>query len=268
MDSAVLWAWMMTPLSGASTHGIEPMVAWHARLMTLAWGVLVPIGVLVARYWKLWPGQAWPQQLDHKGWWIVHRLVQWGAAILGTLGVYLVVQEGLGIGGVGLRGFSTHAADGTPRSSIAVFHFTLGITLVILVWLQIVAAYRRGSKGGPTDTRMRGDHYDMTPKRRRFERLHKTLGWSALVLAWAIILSGLWMADAPRWMLVGLLAWWASLFALAIRWQRQGRCIDTYQAIWGHDPQLPGLSLKPIGWGIRRIHDPSQPFNPPPRRPT
>jgi hypothetical protein len=263
MDSTMLWTWLMTPLSGASTHSIEPIVAWHARLMTLAWGVLVPIGVLVARYWKLWPGQAWPQKLDHKGWWIVHRLVQWSAALLGTLGVYLVVHEGSG-----LRGFSSLAADGSSRNSIAVFHFTLGLTLVILVWLQIAAAYRRGSKGGPTDTSMRGDHYDMTPKRRRFERLHKTLGWSALILAWAIIISGLVMADAPRWMLVALLLWWASLFALALHWQRQGRCIDTYQAIWGHDPQLPGLSIKPIGWGIRRIHDPSQPFITPPRRPS
>ena len=36
------------------------------------------------------------------------------------------------------------------------------------------------------------------------------------------------------------------------RLQRQGRCIDTYQAIWGPDPRHPGNRLKPVGWGVRR----------------
>jgi hypothetical protein len=34
--------------------------------------------------------------------------------------------------------------------------------------------------------------------------------------------------------------------------QRAGRCIDTYQAIWGLDPDLPGNRRRPIGFGIVR----------------
>ena len=30
---------------------------------------------------------------------------------------------------------------------------------------QVLGGYLRGSKGGPTDHRLRGDHYDMTARR-------------------------------------------------------------------------------------------------------
>jgi hypothetical protein len=98
----------------------------------------------------------------------------------------------------------------------------------------------------------RGDHYDMTPHRLHFERVHKGLGWLSVLAALAVLGLGLQVADAPRWM-AGLLAvWWLLLAVLAWQWQRQGRCIDTYQAIWGPDPRHPGNRLKPIGWGVRR----------------
>jgi hypothetical protein len=42
------------------------------------------------------------------------------------------------------------------------------------------------------------------------------------------------------------------LGAAFARWQRAGRCIDTYQAIWGPDPAHPGNRRPPVGWGVRR----------------
>ena len=47
--------WWLAPLSGATDHVIAAPVAWHARLMVLAWGVLIPVGVLWARFWKVAP---------------------------------------------------------------------------------------------------------------------------------------------------------------------------------------------------------------------
>ena len=38
-------------------------------LLSLAWAVLAPCGILAARFLKLWPGQDWPDRLDHPGWW-------------------------------------------------------------------------------------------------------------------------------------------------------------------------------------------------------
>ncbi|MGA7199891.1 hypothetical protein [Roseiarcus sp.] len=49
-----------------------------------------------------------------------------------------------------------------------------------------------------------------------------------------------------------LALWWMTLLGAAITLQRAGRCLDTYQAIWGPDPSLPGNRRKPIGWGVSR----------------
>lgn len=228
--------WLATPLSGAMVHDIERVVSWHARLMVLAWGVLLPLGALAARFFKVLPGQDWPRVLDARPWWHAHRGLQWSGVLLMTLALALVLARG-----------STPA-----RSPAATAHVWLGWLLAAAAWLQVAAGQARGSKGGPTAAALRGDHYDMTPRRVRFERLHKGLGWAALGGAMVCIGLGLLAADAPRWMPLVLALWWALLGAAFVRWQRAGRCIDTYQAIWGPDPAHPGNRRPPVGWGVRR----------------
>jgi hypothetical protein len=227
--------WLMTPLSGSAQHQPPDWMVWHARLMVLAWGVLLPLGALAARFFKVLPGQDWPRVLDHKGWWHTHRGAQWLGLALMVVGLWLA--WGRGSGGAGL---------------LAWLHGSLGLAVCALGLLQALGGLMRGSKGGPTAPRMRGDHYDMTPWRRGFERLHKVLGWLAVAAAVAVLALGLVVADAPRWMALALGAWWLALTVLFVRWQRAGRCIDTYQAIWGPDPAHPGNRLRPIGWGVRR----------------
>ena len=236
--------WLLSPLSGLPTHDIAPLIAWHARAMVLAWGVIFPVAILLARYWKIWPGQRWPQELDHKLWWHAHKYGQTFAVALMTLGVYLAWR-----------------ARGAQWSPGLMIHASLGWFLVLLGWMQLLGGWLRGSKGGPREPSMRGDHFDMTPRRRAFEWTHKLLGWLALSLAVLTVMLGLWLVDAPRWMLLSLTVWWAALVALAWRWQLQAKCIDTYQAIWGLDPNLPGMKCPPIGWGIRRVKSP-QTFKP------
>jgi hypothetical protein len=229
--------WLMTPLSGAATHEIAPWAYWHARLMVLGWGVLLPVGALAARYFKVLPRQDWPRRLDDQHWWRAHRWLQWSGVLLMTAGIALAWG----------RAEACNAWRGA-----AGWHAALGWSVAALGWLQVGAGLLRGSKGGPTDRQLRGDHYDMTPRRIWFERVHKGLGWATVLGAVAVIGLGLVAADAPRWMAVALAAWWALLAALAWRWQRAGRCVDTYQAIWGPDPAHPGNRLAPIGWGVRR----------------
>jgi vacuolar-type H+-ATPase subunit I/STV1 len=226
--------WLMTPLSGVAQHHIAPWAYWHARCMVLGWGVLLPLGALVARYFKVTPRQNWPEQLDNKAWWHGHRSLQWAGIFAMSLGMLLAF------------------GNGSAASPAARLHAWAGWAVATLGWLQIAAGLHRGSKGGPTDVQLSGDHYDMTRHRVWFERLHKGLGWLALLAAVLVMVLGLLLADAPRWMAVLLGAWWLLLTALALHWQRQGRCIDTYQAIWGPDPRHPGNRLKPIGWGVRR----------------
>ena len=229
--------WLMAPLSGAAEHTIAPWASWHARWMVLGWGLLLPAGALVARYFKVTPSQRWPQELDNKAWWHAHRTLQWAGIAAMTIGVLLAWDQG------------------QRATAAATAHSWAGWGLALLGWLQIAAGLVRGSKGGPTDAVLRGDNYDMTPHRLRFERFHKGLGWLAMLAAVVVIALGLAVADSPRWMPLLLCGWWVALAVLALRWQRQRRCVDTYQAIWGPDSAHPGNRLRPVGWGVHRPMD-------------
>jgi len=129
----------------------------------------------------------------------------------------------------------------------------------------VCAVTLRSNKGVPTDPRLpingelvdlHGDHYDMTLRRYWFERIHKLVGYLALLIALLAMLSGLWISDAPRWMPISLMLSWLGFILLFTRWQRQGRCLDTYQAIWGPGPDYSGNSMRVSGWGVRRIYPP------------
>lgn len=228
------WSWLLQPLSGVPMHDLPPWAYWHARAMVLGWGVLLPLGVFIARFFKVWPGQDWPRQLDNKIWWHAHRGLQWSGVLAMTAGAALVWGHGAGVG------------------IAARLHGVLGWVLCIAGWLQIASSLVRGTKGGPNESPTHGDHYDMTRWRVSFEVFHKALGWMAIAAAVSVIGLGLLVADAPRWMAVALCGWWLALGLLFAVLQGQGRCIDTYQAIWGPGEEHPGNRIAPIGWGVRR----------------
>lgn len=85
-----LLQWLTTPLSGVSEHAIEPNVFWHARLMVLAWGICLPLGGLVARYFMVTPRQNWPRALDNQFWWHAHRCLQYTGVLAMSVGLWLV----------------------------------------------------------------------------------------------------------------------------------------------------------------------------------
>ena len=243
-------AFLLQPWSGAAVHRIPAAWAWHGRLMVLAGAVLFPVGVILARYYKVTPRQDWPTELDNTFWWNGHRLTQYLGVGLMTAAAGLIWMTCSG------EGF----AEGSCSAGRLTQHELAGLAALAAGWMQVALGLARGSKGGPTDRgadpgnprSWRGDHYDMTPRRIRFEWTHKLLGYVALVLAVVAIVTGLIHADAPHWMFLVLLVWWASLVAWAVRMERQGRNIDTYQAIWGPDPSHPGAERKPTGFGVRR----------------
>jgi hypothetical protein len=233
-----LWAPLVLPLSGSSNHSIEPWAYWHARCMVLAWGVLMPLGALIARFYKITPRQKWPQELDNKAWWHSHRVLQYSGVFVMSIGAALAWQQGQG------------------ASAAAQWHAWAGWVLCVLGWFQVLAALLRGSKGGPTEPQLRGDHYDMTQHRVVFEHAHKGLGWLALLAAVAVTVSGLLIADAPRWMLLVLCLWWVALVVVFVRLQSLGRCVDTYQAIWGPSLKHPGNNqrlARLTGLGVRQF---------------
>ncbi len=226
--------WLLAPLSGDAYPATEPWVYWHARLMVLSWSFLLPLGMLAARYFKVTPKQDWPRVLDNKLWWRTHLWCQSAGVAAMTLGLILIFG----------RGWRTGPA--------VTAHHVCGWIVVSIGWIQVASAVLRGDKGGPTEPTLRGDHYDMTPRRLAFEAVHKHLGWIAVPLALTATALGLGFVDAPRWMLLFLAIWWISLIASAVHLQASGRCVDTYQAIWGPDPKHPCNRRQPIGWGVSR----------------
>ncbi|KAJ54613.1 cytochrome B561 [Actibacterium mucosum KCTC 23349] len=229
--------WLLSPVDPTRGHEVGVFLSWHARMMVVAWAFLVPTGILAARFFKIWPGQDWPRQLDNRNWWVIHRSVQYAAAVVMVVGLGLVLLA--------------------PPSDVVLPgpHALMGWTVLALAALQIAGGILRGSKGGPTepapDGSLRGDHFDMTPRRLAFEYIHKTMGYLAFLLSVATVLSGLWQANGPVWMWIVLCGWWVCLMLAFVLLQKRGRAIDTYQAIWGNDPDLPGNQRRPIGWMIQ-----------------
>lgn len=193
--------------------------AWHGRFMVLAWGICVPTGILIARFFKVTPGQDWPRELDNPFWWRSHLTLQITAGLAMVLGLGFILADGLSRG---------------PQNS----HAWFGRAILLVVFLQYMSGLLRGTKGGPTEPRpdgsLFGDHYSMTRRRRIFEAFHKVVGYCLLLSAPWVVLQGLWLTNAPVWMWIVILMFWGALIGLAVILSNRPR-VTTYQAIWGHD---------------------------------
>lgn len=221
--------WLLLPIDPSRDHDVGFFVSWHGRSMVIAWGFLAPLAIVITRFFKVVPGQNWPSELDNQFWWRCHWIGQTVVLLLTLIGFALIYGT----------------SDGFN------WHWVTGYIILGLVALQVILGVFRGSKGGPTDPApdgtTRGDHYDMTPWRLTFERLHKSLGYILLLVGALTILSGLWSVNAPRWMWICLLLWWLGLAVAFMTLQRLGWKVDTYQAIWGPDKLHPGNQLNHEG---------------------
>jgi hypothetical protein len=203
-------------------------LALHGALMIVAWGCLLPLGGIVARYFKVTPAQDFPAAVDNLFWWRMHRTLQYGGLTTAAVALFVVLRQ---TGGQ----FDTA-------------HGRCGLVVMVLAGLQLASPLFRGSKGGPTepgarpdDARTwRGDHFDMTLRRRLFEAWHKPVGWLLIALAQATLLLGAQLAGGPDW-LVALLGLMTGALAFAVADCRlHGRWIDTHAAIWGRVRRDPG----------------------------
>ena len=82
--------WLLLPLINLGEKTIPDNIAWHGRIMVLAWGVAMPIALLLARYYKVTPRQNWPQELDNRFWWDGHRLLNYATVAFSIAGASLV----------------------------------------------------------------------------------------------------------------------------------------------------------------------------------
>jgi hypothetical protein len=203
----------------------------HAFLMLGTWFVLVPLGIITIRFGKPRPrphGLRGEIKLTNPEWWwfSIHKF-----------GLYLAI--GLALLGAALALTASGGFSGSP-------HAIFGLTAVALGCLQIVSAWLRGRHGGryyftadPNDpATWRGDHYDMTPRRRRFEAYHKTAGYFAGFFALAAAASGLMQFPMPT--LATLIpAWILLVLTVCVVLEYKGLRYDGYRAAFGNDPDHP-----------------------------
>ena len=125
-------------------------------------------------------------------------------------------------------------------------HSIFGITTITLGCLQVVSGWFRGKHGGrnyfkavPDDpSTWRGDHYDMTPRRRKFEAYHKTAGYFLFFFASGAVASGLMQYPMP--MLTGVILTTALVaLVLCIVLEHKGLRYDGYRVAFGNDPDYP-----------------------------
>lgn len=204
---------------------------YHAMLMTGIWFVLVPIGVIAVRFFKPKPTtygiEKETGRLDAKlRWWTIHYVILYVAIALALLGMAT----------------ATLANGGFSGSVHAIF----GFGTMLFGCLQIVSAWFRGSHGGkhgadsdPDDpSTWRGDHFDMTPRRRWFEAYHKTCGYLAIVLALGAVASGLQRFWVPQ-IAIALVLILVVLPLAYVLLEGKGYRQDTYRSVYGKHPDNP-----------------------------
>lgn len=204
---------------------------YHAIFMTSIWLVLVPLCIITIRFGKPKPapfGIREEIRLRNLAWWwfSVHKF-----------GFYLVI--GLSLAGAAI-------ALTVSRSFSGSVHSVFGIATVVMGCLQIVSAWLRGTHGGryyfkadPDDpSTWHGDHFDMTPRRRKFEAYHKTAGYFAGFFAVGAVASGLMQYRMPI-LTIAVLVTVLVVFVLCIALEHKGLRYDGYRAAFGNNPDHP-----------------------------
>jgi hypothetical protein len=226
----LLISWLSDPLS-ISIRRQEPLLfGIHGWVNLFAIGFALPVGIVVARYFKITQRQDWPKEVDSKLWWRGHLLLSY-------LGVALIIGAQAPI-----AKFS-HLLDLRELSQLRVHqlaHLASGWLFLFMGVFLVLTGWLRGTKGGPTDKQIRGDHYDLTERRLLFESVHKKVGYFLLALSFLVAVTGFYVAALPRWSFAVFIAWWVLLLLLCLRYELGGRQIPTYQATWGLKPEHPG----------------------------
>lgn len=204
---------------------------YHAILMVTMWAILIPAGMVSIRYFKPRPTKVGittkiaiqdPRWL----WFNFHKYLLTFAVGMSVAGMLVALVVSKGFSG------SVHSA--------------FGLGTIALGCLQLISAWLRGTHGGRYYYTARpdkpetwhGDHFSMTPRRRRFETYHKTAGYFALFCATGAVASGLMQFPMPAlaWVAAAALS---SVLVISLYREHCGKRYDTYRSVFGNDAEHP-----------------------------
>jgi uncharacterized Zn-binding protein involved in type VI secretion len=145
--------------TGETTVIVNPTKRLHGILMFVAWGVLAPVAMMIARFAKQWPwfgdNGRWFKHF-HRPMMILAVLITWASFIIA-----LIMVEG---------------------NHFMVTHTYFGLVVVICATYQPINAAMRGTHE---------DHAQMTRKRVIFETVHKATGRTAILIGLVAIPTGI-----------------------------------------------------------------------------
>ena len=210
---------------------IEVHWDYHAILMVVIWLVLVPLCVITIRFGKPKPkpdGIKEAVKLTNLVWWwfSVHKY-----------GLYLAI--GLSLAGLAVALVVSSGFSGSLHSMFGLITISLGCLQVISGWLRGTHGGRTYKDADPNDpSTWHGDHFDMTPRRRKFEAYHKTAGYFAGFFAVGAVASGLMQYSMP---VLSVLIVGAGLIVLGVSivLEYKGLRYDGYRAAHGNNPDHP-----------------------------
>lgn len=140
--------------SAEAEEDLRPVLAVHGFMMFLAWGMLLPGGILAARYTKHLPGDIWFK---------IHVYSQYSGLAITFLGLLFAVAE--------LRGFH-----------LVSLHVKFGILTILMGCMQPINAYFRPKKpenGNPSTNRI------------IWEYVHTYVGRCSIFVAVPALISGM-----------------------------------------------------------------------------
>ena len=125
-------------------------------------------------------------------------------------------------------------------------HSVFGLATIALGCLQVISGWFRGKHGGrnyfkavpDNPATWRGDHYDMTPRRRKFEAYHKTAGYFAGFFAFGAVATGLMQYPMPG-LMVFILVVALVAFVVSAVLEYKGYRYDGYRAAHGYNLEHP-----------------------------
>ncbi|KAK1293632.1 hypothetical protein QJS10_CPB17g00225 [Acorus calamus] len=141
--------------SAEAEQDLRPVLAVHGFMMFVAWGILLPGGILSARYLK---------HLKGDGWYQIHVYLQYSGISIVLLGVLFAAAE--------LRGFY-----------IGSVHVKFGMTAILLACAQPINAYFRPKK--------HVNGVEVSSERVLWEYLHVITGRCAILVGIAALFSGM-----------------------------------------------------------------------------
>lgn len=159
-------------ITGATGEIIElaaPASLWaHMLLMTGAWGLLLPLGVAMARYQRLHPTPGY--------WFTLHKRFQYSGWVLSLAGLVAIVMY-------------LNNAKQAHFSGPFVAHMGIGILVVLLGFVQPFIAMVRPHANAPEDK-------PTCNKRTIWEYTHKGIGYTAVFLGPINVCYGVYVAFA------------------------------------------------------------------------